>query len=183
MSYEITLIGLAVGLLVGLIGVGGAALLMPISVLICIKPSIAVGTDLVYNSIIKLFGTVQHVRQKTVEYKLMKYLAMGSIPGAIAATILLQTYESMYRDQEKLIKQSLGFVLLLVAISMILVSFLRKGENRKEVEIHELPFRMPVQAVYKFTQDQDDRRIVAGTIDAGDEIIFYPSGKKHCKKY
>ncbi len=45
-----------------------------------------------------------------------------------------------------------------------------------------LPFRMPVQAIYKFTQNGDDRRIVAGTITTGtvktgDRIIFYPSGK------
>jgi bifunctional enzyme CysN/CysC len=47
----------------------------------------------------------------------------------------------------------------------------------------DLPFRMPVQDVYKFTASGDDRRIIAGTIDSGtinngDEIIFYPSGKK-----
>ncbi|NQV37410.1 MAG: adenylyl-sulfate kinase [Candidatus Marinimicrobia bacterium] len=46
----------------------------------------------------------------------------------------------------------------------------------------KLPFRMPVQAIYKFTQNGDDRRIVAGTITTGtvktgDRIIFYPSGK------
>ncbi|MCL2100007.1 MAG: adenylyl-sulfate kinase, partial [Oscillospiraceae bacterium] len=47
----------------------------------------------------------------------------------------------------------------------------------------DLPFRMPVQDVYKFTASGDDRRIIAGTADsgelfAGDGIIFYPSGKK-----
>lgn len=46
-----------------------------------------------------------------------------------------------------------------------------------------MPFRMPVQDIYKFTRNGDDRRIVAGTIDTGDvsvgdEVIFYPSGKK-----
>jgi bifunctional enzyme CysN/CysC len=45
------------------------------------------------------------------------------------------------------------------------------------------PFRMPVQDVYKFTKQGDDRRIVAGTIDSGalsvgDTVVFYPSGKK-----
>ncbi len=45
------------------------------------------------------------------------------------------------------------------------------------------PFRMPVQGVYKFTNNNDDRRIIAGTIDSGiissgDEVVFYPSGKK-----
>ena len=45
------------------------------------------------------------------------------------------------------------------------------------------PFRMPVQDVYKFTRDGDDRRIIAGTIESGriqvgDEVIIYPLGKK-----
>ncbi len=54
-------------------------------------------------------------------------------------------------------------------------------ENTKDVQ--NQVFRMPVQGVYKFTAGGDDRRIVAGTIDSGrvkvgDEVIFYPSGKK-----
>src|SRR5919112_288173 len=54
---------------------------------------------------------------------------------------------------------------------------------RSEPAPVERPFRMPVQDVYKFTKQGDDRRIVAGTIDAGvvnvgDSVIFYPSGKK-----
>lgn len=52
-----------------------------------------------------------------------------------------------------------------------------------EKENIEQAFRMPVQDVYKFTKNGDDRRIVAGTIETGiarvgDEVIFYPSGKK-----
>ncbi len=47
----------------------------------------------------------------------------------------------------------------------------------------DLPFRMPVQAVYKFTNNNDDRRIIAGTVETGnlkvgDSVVFYPSGKK-----
>ncbi|MDD4772004.1 MAG: GTP-binding protein [Eubacteriales bacterium] len=50
-------------------------------------------------------------------------------------------------------------------------------------ETEGLPFRMPVQDVYKFTREGDNRRIIAGMIDsgsiaAGDEVVFYPSGKK-----
>jgi bifunctional enzyme CysN/CysC len=45
------------------------------------------------------------------------------------------------------------------------------------------PFRMPVQGVYKFTEDSDERRIVAGTVltgtlSHGDEVVFFPSGKR-----
>lgn len=52
-----------------------------------------------------------------------------------------------------------------------------------EEEHDKQPFRMPVQDVYKFTRNGDDRRIVAGTIETGtirpgQEVIFYPSGKK-----
>ena len=48
---------------------------------------------------------------------------------------------------------------------------------------HQLPFRMPVQGVYKFTAGGDMRRIIAGTVDSGslrvgDEVVFYPSGKR-----
>jgi bifunctional enzyme CysN/CysC len=54
---------------------------------------------------------------------------------------------------------------------------------KTEPQVLDLPFRMPVQDVYKFTAQGDDRRIVAGTIETGvlnvgDEVVFYPSGKK-----
>lgn len=50
-----------------------------------------------------------------------------------------------------------------------------------------MPFRMPVQGVYKFTGSNDSRRIIAGTVDAGkvragDQLVFYPSGKKTAVK-
>jgi bifunctional enzyme CysN/CysC len=52
-----------------------------------------------------------------------------------------------------------------------------------EAPPERIPFRMPVQEVYKFTGDGDDRRIVAGTIESGvvrpgDDLVFYPSGKR-----
>ena len=54
---------------------------------------------------------------------------------------------------------------------------------RPEPPAHDRPFRLPVQDVYKFTNFGDDRRIVAGTVESGrarvgDEIVFYPSGKR-----
>jgi bifunctional enzyme CysN/CysC len=57
-------------------------------------------------------------------------------------------------------------------------------DSFKNAEIPEdKPFRMPIQGVYKFTKDGDNRRIIAGTVTTGkirkgDEVIFYPSGKK-----
>lgn len=56
-------------------------------------------------------------------------------------------------------------------------------EFEKEKPAINKPFRMPVQDVYKFTKHGDSRRIIAGTIETGvvsvgDELVFYPSGKK-----
>ena len=58
---------------------------------------------------------------------------------------------------------------------------------KKEPLPVDKPFRMPVQDVYKFTKAGDQRRIIAGTVDtgtvkAGDEVVFYPSGKRSTVK-
>ena len=54
---------------------------------------------------------------------------------------------------------------------------------KKETSQQNKPFRMPVQDVYKFTMNGDNRRIIAGTIETGkisvgDEVVFFPSGKR-----
>jgi uncharacterized membrane protein YfcA len=132
MSIGIITMGILVGFLVGLTGVGGASLLTPILVLIGINPSVAVGTDLLYNSITKLFGTVQHWRQRTIDFKLAGCLAAGSVPGVAAAVVALQTFESYYHNQEMVMKHALGYVLILAAIATLVKVFYgrRMKENR-----------------------------------------------------
>lgn len=112
---EMTILGFLVGILVGLTGVGGAALITPIMVLMGINPSIAVGTDLFYNSITKLFGTVQHYRQRTINIKLVLSLAAGSLPGAVVAIGILKSFDTFFANQETLIKLALAFMLMTVA--------------------------------------------------------------------
>ncbi|WP_144553719.1 sulfite exporter TauE/SafE family protein [Peribacillus simplex] len=126
MSIGITIMGLLVGLLVGLTGVGGAALLTPVLILAGIHPSIAVGTDLVYNSITKLFGAVQHWKQKTINFQLVKYLAIGSIPSAAIAIVTLHYFPTFHQNQGEIIKYALGYVLILVAASIIIQNLLDK---------------------------------------------------------
>ncbi|GLY09300.1 sulfite exporter TauE/SafE family protein [Pseudobacillus badius] len=125
MSMGIIIMGLLVGFLVGLTGVGGAALLTPVLVLIGINPAIAVGTDLVYNSITKLFGSIQHWKQKTINMRLVKYLAIGSVPSAICAVGLLHLFDSFFNNQEEIIKHALGYVLILVALTTLVKTFMK----------------------------------------------------------
>lgn len=125
MSMGIIVMGFLIGFMVGLTGVGGAALLTPILILMGISPSIAVGTDLVYNSITKLFGSFQHWRQKTINLTLVKYLAIGSIPSAICAVCILHLFDSFFHNQEVVIKHALGYVLILVALTTLFKTFMK----------------------------------------------------------
>jgi uncharacterized protein len=73
--------GFAVGLLVGLTGVGGGALMTPILILLFgIHPAAAVGTDLLYAAATKTAGSVVHGYNRTVDWRVVRRLATGSVP-------------------------------------------------------------------------------------------------------
>lgn len=138
MSIGIVLMGLMIGFLVGLTGVGGAALLTPVLIMLGISPSIAVGTDLLYNSITKLFGSIQHWRQKTINLQLMKYLAMGSIPSAICAVGMLHLFDSFFHNQEQIIKHALGYVLIFVALATLVKTFMKNKSEFSHIQMKPL---------------------------------------------
>ncbi|MCZ8523648.1 MULTISPECIES: sulfite exporter TauE/SafE family protein [Paenibacillus] len=129
MELSIVLMGALVGLLVGLTGVGGAALLTPLLMLIGIQPTVAVATDLFYNSITKLFGSIQHFRQGTLQKKLVLYLAMGSIPGAVTAVLLIRFFPPLHILQDAIIKHALGIVLIIVAVLSIAKLWILKEQD------------------------------------------------------
>ncbi|MFC7394409.1 sulfite exporter TauE/SafE family protein [Scopulibacillus cellulosilyticus] len=118
MSIEIIIIGFIVGGLVGLTGVGGASLLTPFLIFLGINPTIAIGTDFAYNTITKMFAAFQHVKQKTVDLKLVKYLAFGSLPAAVIANLIFYFFLSDYYS-EKLIVLFLGIVLIVVSLTAL----------------------------------------------------------------
>lgn len=138
MSIGIIIMGLFIGFLVGLTGVGGAALLTPVLILLGINPSIAVGTDLFYNSITKLFGSIQHWRQRTIHLGLVKYLAIGSIPSAIVAVGTLHLFDSFFHNQEQIIKHALGYVLILVALTTLVKTFAKQRFEWNHLQLKSL---------------------------------------------
>jgi uncharacterized protein len=85
--------GFFVGVLVGLTGVGGGSLMTPILVLFFgVSPTTAVGTDLIYAAITKSFGTIIHNKRKSVDWKIVFFLAIGSVPATIATLLAIQTF-------------------------------------------------------------------------------------------
>jgi hypothetical protein len=130
-----TVSGFAVGLLVGLTGVGGGSLMTPLLVLLFgIQPHTAVGTDLLYAALTKAGGTLVHGRNRTVDWTVVRRLAAGSIPATIL-TILAIDYFKPASTSSSLISTALGIALLLTAISIV---FRRQILDRAAAGVGEL---------------------------------------------
>lgn len=133
MNLEIALAGLVAGIMIGISGMGGGSLITPMMIFVLqIPPLIAVGTDLLLGAITKSVGAFQHYRLGNVDLKVTKTLLSGSIPGAISGLILLRILPSVnFYSVDKLIKQLLGVILILVAIGLLYPKIWQKIEKLK----------------------------------------------------
>jgi uncharacterized membrane protein YfcA len=130
-----SLSGLLVGLLVGLTGVGGGSLMTPILVLVFrIHPATAVGTDLLYAAITKSVGTAIHGGKRTIDWKLVGLLALGSIPATLLTLWAINTFGKSDATS-KLITTVLGYALFLTALLLLLRGVIRKyAASRQNTE-------------------------------------------------
>ncbi len=86
--------GLGVGILVGMTGIGGGALMTPLLVLFVGTPPVtAVGTDLAYGAITKTVGAYKHWRQKTIDFPLSWWMAIGSVPASVGGVYFIRILE------------------------------------------------------------------------------------------
>jgi uncharacterized membrane protein YfcA len=116
--------GLGVGLLIGMTGMGGASLMTPMLILIFgIQPVTAIGTDIFYAAVTKTVGGYKHLRLGTVHKALAFWLAVGSIPSAIAGVWMIELLQREYGgDLDALVLGMLGGTLLVVGIATLLRS-------------------------------------------------------------
>jgi uncharacterized membrane protein YfcA len=119
--------GFVVGLLVGLTGVGGGSLMTPILMIFFnVKAIVAVGTDLLYASITKSVGIFAHGKLGNIDWKIVRLLAYGSIPAAIATTLYLRQSGIATEETVANIKFWLGLALLLTSLSVLFRNQLAK---------------------------------------------------------
>jgi hypothetical protein len=112
--------GFFVGLLVGQTGVGGGSLMTPILVLFFgIHPATAVGTDLLYASATKSVGTLVHGLNHTVDWRIVRRLASGSVPATVLTLLAISHYNVTGPASGRIISLVLGTMLLLTAVSLI----------------------------------------------------------------
>ena len=89
MDIVISAAGFSVGVVIGLTGIGGGSLMTPLLILIFgVAPSTAVGTDLLFAAATKGLGTMLHGWNRTVDWRVVGWLALGSIPTALAVIAL-----------------------------------------------------------------------------------------------
>jgi uncharacterized membrane protein YfcA len=112
--------GFAVGFLVGMTGVGGGSLMTPLLILLFhVHPVTAVGTDLIYASVTKTGGGLVHGFNKTIDWRIVRRLASGSLPASL---LTLGTLWLLHVDQavySALVTKVLGVALILTAAALL----------------------------------------------------------------
>ncbi len=129
MPWGAAALGMLVGFLIGLTGMGGGAMMTPLLLWTgWAAPTVAVGTDLVWNALTKTVGAAVHYRHKNVNLKLVWRLATGSIPGALLGLYLLSLLKKSAGVQyvDRLIVHLLGGTLIVVAVAIIFRPFVQR---------------------------------------------------------
>jgi hypothetical protein len=141
----LTIASFAIGIVVGLTGMGGGALMTPVLVLFFnIPPLTAVSSDLVASAVMKPVGSAVHLRRGTVNLELVKWLCLGSIPGAFSGVLIARALGTGQQVQD-FIRSALGVALLLAAAGLIVRAYIRLVEHarRRDGRADPLPQGRP----------------------------------------
>jgi uncharacterized membrane protein YfcA len=135
MEFAYTVSGFVVGFIVGMTGVGGGSLMTPLLVLVFgVNPATAVGTDLLYASITKSAGVWVHSKRGNVQWKLVGWLAAGSLPAALLCVVVLRVLGVETSRVSGIITVSLGVALILTALALLFKERLQRLASRKAIE-------------------------------------------------
>ncbi|HEV2488866.1 MAG TPA: sulfite exporter TauE/SafE family protein [Candidatus Acidoferrales bacterium] len=125
-------VGLAVGIMVGLTGVGGGALLVPILVIFMrVPPIIAVGTGAFFVAITKMGAAWSYHRQGHVEMGLVGRMAIGSVPGAVLGVAFLAFLRAHIGDQvNDVLKMMIGILLVATPVMALSKNYLERNGKK-----------------------------------------------------
>lgn len=141
--------GLGVGLMIGMTGMGGAALMTPLLILtLGVKPVTAIGTDITYAAITKTVGGWRHLKLKNVKIGLALWLALGSVPGGIAGVWLIQILKTAYGNSvDKIAMMMIAGALLVLGCALLIRALFNGQVENGEREKVSLDRRHKVVAV------------------------------------
>ncbi|MBD2598020.1 sulfite exporter TauE/SafE family protein [Nostoc spongiaeforme FACHB-130] len=128
-----------VGIVVGLTGIGGASLITPMLIFVFqVPPAIAVSSDVVAATLMKVVGSIKHWQQQTLDREVVKWLALGSVPGSLLGVGILHLIKlKAEHNLNNIMLHLLGVTILLVTVfalmQMLVLTFFPK------VQLPELP--------------------------------------------
>lgn len=120
MDLQFVASGFAVGVLVGMTGVGGGSLMTPLlTLLFGVHPAVAVGTDLAFASLTKGVGTFTHKMRGTVHWDIVRRLCIGALPAALLASIGLKHFGTLNQEIGQLIRYTIATSVLLTVVALL----------------------------------------------------------------
>ncbi|QIR35882.1 sulfite exporter TauE/SafE family protein [Tolypothrix sp. PCC 7910] len=128
-----------VGIVVGLTGIGGASLITPMLIFVFqVPPAVAVSSDVVAATLMKVVGGIKHWQQKTLDVEVVKWLALGSVPGSLFGVGILHLIKlRAEQNLNEIMLHLLGVTILLVTVlallQMLLLTFF------PQLKLPELP--------------------------------------------
>jgi uncharacterized membrane protein YfcA len=137
-----------VGLLVGLTGAGGGALMTPMLILLFnVKPSAAISSDLVAAVVMRPVGSLVHMQKGTVNFRLVGWMCIGSVPMAFLGAYLLHLLGGSSSEQQQNVEAALGAALLAGTAAMLLRYWLDRRSGQQRTGIIEAVRVRPLQTV------------------------------------
>ncbi|WP_414752615.1 sulfite exporter TauE/SafE family protein [Anabaena sp. CCY 9910] len=137
--FLLPLFSFLVGIVVGLTGIGGASLITPMLIFAFqVPPAVAVSSDVVAATLMKVIGSVKHWQQQTVDREVVKWLALGSVPGSLLGVgilhlIKLKAEHSLNDIMLHLLGVTILSVTILALMQMLLLTFF------PQLQLPELP--------------------------------------------
>ncbi len=137
MDVRLIAAGLIVGTIAGMSGIGGSALLAPILILLFgVKASVAIGTDLVYSVPMKALAAFAHVRQGTVDGRVVRLLVLGGLPGAVLGLVAFAILRAHTAGPqlEHLLRHAIGIVILVASAAALVAMLPRRARSQPAPE-------------------------------------------------
>src|SRR3954462_13064916 len=149
MDPIIVVFGLCVGLLVGMTGIGGGAIMPPLLTLVVgAKPLTAIGTDLFYAAVTKTLGGWRHWRQGTVDMKISGWLAAGSVPGALGGVYVLHLLQDAYgKNFDDLVLYIVAGALAITGVATLSPAMFSRNVPSRDRDAVDLKLKHKVAAV------------------------------------
>ena len=135
--FLVVLVGFLVGALIGLTGLGGGVVLLPLLILgLHVAPLVAVGSGAVFSALTKIGGAVVHWRRGNVDWRLAAAMALGSVPGALAGVRLLALLRARYGEGvNEILTTLIGALLIVIPLLML---FQKRLEERGGSRLRDL---------------------------------------------